>query len=211
MSIGLPTAPASDSTLDLNRFLHRLSEYPGVYDALQILAGRPIVAAALRRWLRGVDGTVLDVGGGTGQLKTLLPRHARHFCLDVDRRKLARYAAKFDDAVAIGGDALCLPVRSTCLERAAFVAVSHHLADDQFDVALAELARVLRPNGVLFFFDAVWVPDSRVSSFLWRRDRGAHPRTIEQLTQALQRRFRVVDPIAITAWHRYFGCHCRQL
>lgn len=193
----------------LNRSLHWLAAIPAVYDAIQLLAGRPIVAAAIRRWLAQESGLVIDIGGGTGYLKTLLPRGMRHVCIDVEIPKLRRYVAKSVDAMPVAGDVMNLPLRTGSVDHIALVAVSHHLSDEEFELALRELARVLRPTGVLFFFDALWAPEFRVSRLLWHRDRGAHPRTREQLIDSLHRHFRVVDRIAVTAWHRYLGCRCQ--
>jgi ubiquinone/menaquinone biosynthesis C-methylase UbiE len=191
--------------------LHRLAARSRVYDAIQFVTGGPVVAGIMRRWLAGARGIVVDVGGGTGRLKTLLPSNARHVCVDVDGLKLSGYAAKFDDALAIHGEASMLPFRSGAVEAITFVAVSHHLSDEQLTRVLDEIARVQSSRGTFFFFDAIQVPDRFVSRLLWRHDRGAYPRTKEQLVAVLHRHFRVVDCFEHTIVHRYVACRCERL
>jgi ubiquinone/menaquinone biosynthesis C-methylase UbiE len=137
--------------LNLNRVLHSFATHPVVYDALQFLAGRWFIASALRKWLMNERGLVVDVGGGTGNLKTLLPSDVRHVCVDTDQMKLSGYGSKFRDALPLYGDAMCLPVRSGVAPLVAFIAVSHHLTDAQLDVALGEIARIQAPTGSFFF------------------------------------------------------------
>lgn len=45
---------------------------------------------------------------------------------------------------------------------------------------------------------------------LWRHDRGAYPRTKEQLVSACSA-LRLVDCFEHTIWHRYPGCRCQRL
>ena len=195
--------------MNLNGALHRITAYPRVYDALQVVAGRPLVAAVLRKWLAHERGLVIDVGGGTGTLKSLLPSAVRHVCVDTDGMKLSGYVRKFTDAVALYGDAMQLPIRSGIAPLVTLIAVSHHLTDAEFDAALAEIARIQAPAGSLYFFDALLVPERLASRFMWRRDRGAHPRTTEEIIGRLQKHFTVVDRFEYTLWHRYLACRCQ--
>jgi SAM-dependent methyltransferase len=198
-------------SLTISPLLHRLAARPRVYDAIQFATGAPVVAGIMRRWLAGARGLVLDIGGGTGRIKTLLPPNTRHVCVDVDELKLSGYIAKFDDALAIHGDASMLPFRSGAVDAITFVAVSHHLTDGELGRVFDEIARVQSPTGTFFFFDAISVPDRFISRMLWRHDRGAHPRTQEQLVTVLRRHFRVVDCVQHTILHRYVACRCERL
>ena len=182
-----------------------------VYDAIQFANGGPISDAAMRRWLANERGLVVDVGGGTGRLKRLLPRSVRHVCIDMDELKLSGYAAKHPDALPVYGDALRLPLRSGVAQLVAFIAVSHHLTDTELAQALGEAARVQAPTGTVFFLDAILAPDRRASRFLWRHDRGAHPRTKERLLYELKKCFRVVEQFEYTLVHRYLVCRCQRL
>ncbi len=191
--------------------LHRLATQPRIYDAIQFMTGSLVIAGLMRHWLAGVRGLVIDIGGGTGRIKTLLPLNSRHVCVDLDELKLSGYAAKFDDALPVHGDASMLPLRSGAVDAITFVAVSHHLTDDELGRVFKEIARVQSPNGTFFFFDAIEVPDRFLSRLLWRHDRGSYPRTKNQLVTELQRHFRVVDCFEHTIMHRYVACRCERL
>src|SRR4051812_36602460 len=175
--------------MTLNQALHRIANAPGGYDALQWVAGRSLVANVIRKWMANERGLLVDVGGGTGTLKTLLPAAVRHVCIDPDPVMLAGYAAKFGDGLPLFGDAVRLPVRDGAAPLVALIAVSHHLTDNQFEDALTEIARIQAPRGSFFFFDALLVPERLASRFMWRRDRGAHPRTAADIIARLQQHF----------------------
>lgn len=91
------------------------------------------------------------------------------------------------------------------------IGVSHHLTDAELDVAIGEIARIQTPTRSFFFFDPVLAPDRMASRFLWRRDRGAHPRIAKQIVGLLQKHVQVVQRFEQTVWHRYLGCRCRPL
>jgi SAM-dependent methyltransferase len=191
--------------------LHRVAAYSWGYDAFQVLAGRSFVSITLRRWLRNVRGLVVDVGGGTGFIKTVLLPGGRHVAIDLDSLKLRGYTTKFVDAQALFGDARRLPVRTGAVSTVMFVAVSHHLTDPELDDAFAEIARVQTADGSLFFFDALLLPDRLASRFMWGRDRGAYPRKAADLIGRLQRRLRIVEQFEVTLRHHYLACRCQSI
>jgi SAM-dependent methyltransferase len=192
-------------------FLRRLASQPRVYDAIQFMAGSRVAAGIMRRWFAGARGLVVDVGGGTGRIKTLLPSNTRHVCIDLDELKLSGYAAKFDDGLAVQGDASMLPLRSGAVDAITFVAVSHHLTDQGLSRVFDEIARVQSPHSTFFFFDAIHVPGRLLSRLLWHHDRGSYPRTKNQLVTELRRHFRVIDCFEHTILHRYVACRCERL
>jgi SAM-dependent methyltransferase len=93
------------------------------------------------------SATVLDLGAGTGKLTRLLvPTFDRVIAVepaDAMRRELATSCPGVD---AIAGSAEDIPLASASVD-AVFVAEAFHWFD--WDRALAEIARVLRPPGAL--------------------------------------------------------------
>jgi SAM-dependent methyltransferase len=184
----------------LGRSLARIVSLPAVYDVVQRAAGARPILARLRSALAPAAGrTVLDVGGGTGTLETVLPAGARYVWLDPDDRKLAGFRAK-SQSLAILGDATRIPLRDDSVDWCVSVAVSHHLDDEAFGAMLSEIRRVTRDRFV--FLDAVVTPRLR-SRFLWHYDRGRHPRTAEALRRELAARFEIASATEFSVHHRY--------
>ena len=161
-------------------------------------------------WLRLAAGAlVLDVGGGTGSLKSLLGDGVHHVCIDLERPKLNGYAARFEDSNPVQADATALPVRTGSVQMVVLALVTHHLTDIDLATVLRESARVLAPQGVLVLYDAVWAPRRLAGRLLWRYDRGSNPRTAVQLSTALDRHFRIIDRRDFAVFHRYAAFRCQ--
>lgn len=184
----------------LSRVLHAVVAVPAVYDLVQRLAGREAIQRKLHDALGDAqNAAVLDVGAGTGTLQGALPASADYVWLDNDLQKLSGFRAKSHGA-AIVADATRLPLKDMSVEWAVSVGVSHHLRDDGFDLMLDELRRVALERVV--FLDAVWT-SAIASRVLWRYDRGAHPRTAEELRRRFEDRFELVSDETFAIRHTY--------
>jgi SAM-dependent methyltransferase len=192
--------------------LHRIASHPAAYDRIQRVAGVGIVHRHVAPWLRFTPGAlVLDVGGGTGRLKTMMTGGVRHICLDLERPKLSRYVTTYRDARPLQADATALPVRDGTVDAVTLALVTHHLTDDQIEHVIDEAARVLGRDGVLLLYDAVWAPARRTGRFLWKHDRGRYPRTAEQIATALRRRFDITEAKQFGVFHAYTAFLCRPM
>jgi SAM-dependent methyltransferase len=105
--------------------------------------------ARLADALRDVTGRILDAGCGTGGLLASLPATpgVTRFGLEYHAPAAARAAAKSRAAVACGSIA-ALPFAAASFDAAVAADVLCHAGVDP-PAALAELARVLRPGGLL--------------------------------------------------------------
>ncbi len=101
------------------------------------------VTDALRPWLPA--GRVLEIGVGTGAIAADLGRPAP-LGVDLSMPMLVQAAARLGPRIA-QGDVVQLPVRGGSLDAVVAVNVLHLLPD--LPAALAEVARVLRPDAVL--------------------------------------------------------------
>jgi SAM-dependent methyltransferase len=93
------------------------------------------------------DATVLDVGAGTGKLtRVLAARYARVIALEPLEELRAILAERVPQAEALPGVAEAIPLDDGSVDAVFTGQAFHWFAND---VAVAELARVLRPGGVL--------------------------------------------------------------
>ena len=93
------------------------------------------------------DATVLDVGAGTGKLtRVLAARYAHVIALEPLAEMRAILAAEVPSAEALPGVAEAIPLDDAAVDAVFTGQAFHWFAND---VAVAEIARVLRPGGVL--------------------------------------------------------------
>ena len=113
------------------------------------------------RWLKSVlelppGGVILEVGCGRGAGAQLIREHfrpARLHAQDLDERmirKAKRYLSPEarQEMLLFVGDTVQLPYRHAVMDAVFCFGVLHHIPDWQS--ALGELARVLKPGGVLY-------------------------------------------------------------
>jgi ubiquinone/menaquinone biosynthesis C-methylase UbiE len=77
--------------------LHKVVSIPTIYDLSQKLAGGDVARAVLKKEFSILPkaGSALDVGGGTGLMRPLLPANWEYTCLDNDPQKLSGFRKKF--------------------------------------------------------------------------------------------------------------------
>jgi len=85
------------SKMILRSWIHKLVSIPAVYDLTQKLAGGNISQEILRQELSSLPktGSALDVGGGTGLMRSFLPANWEYTCLDNDPQKISGFHRKF--------------------------------------------------------------------------------------------------------------------
>ena len=106
--------------------------------------GRPGWPPALLERLPVASGPKLDLGAGTGKLTRLLEPPV--FAVDPSEEMLARLRAEAPHARALLGHAEAIPLPDASVD-SVFVAEAFHWFAT--DAAAAEIARVLRPGGLL--------------------------------------------------------------
>jgi SAM-dependent methyltransferase len=93
------------------------------------------------------DSTVLDIGAGTGKLtRVLAARYARVLALEPLGEMRAILEQRVPEAEALAGVAEAIPLEDASVDAVFTGQAFHWFAND---VALAEIARVLRSGGVL--------------------------------------------------------------
>jgi SAM-dependent methyltransferase len=150
----------------------------------------------------------LDVGGGTGLNRPYLPIGWKYFCLDPDPQKLEGFRARFPSDEAVKASACEIPFDNESIDLCIMTAVSHHLTNEKFRLALCEIRRVLRPGGKFMLMDAVWNPANLIGRFLWSLDRGSFPRNTEKLEHFIQTELFIERRVFWKVHHEYalFWC-----
>lgn len=182
-----------------------------LYDAVQRAAGLERLKRRVSPILGRLEpGTLLDVGAGTGSFYGLLPTHVKYVPVDVDRRKLDRLVDKHKGLNGIVASAIALPFDDASFDYTLSTNVAHHLSDPDFELMVAELARVTRQR--LVFVDSLRV-NRLASRILWSIDRGSYPRSYGELIAKLTSRFTSQQAETFTLLHRYVlfvGAPCAE-
>ncbi len=141
-----------------------IEQVPALYDAGMAVLDRGV----LGRWRRSLvqedaSGPLLEVGCGTGRTLRLHPRGAGVVGIDPDRGVLRSARRKAPGALLVQARAEALPFREgafgTVVSSLVFCSV------DEPEVALGEVARVLRPGGSLRMLEHVR-PRTRVGGWI---------------------------------------------
>ncbi len=160
---------------------------------------------------------VLDLGCGGGRHAFESARRgARVVALDTDRTELGQVTAVFaamaeageipegGSGMAVAGDATSLPFPDSSFDKIIAAEVLEHLPADQ--IAMNEIARVLRPGGMVAVTVPAWLPER----ICWRLSDdyhnipGGHIRifTRRELVLKLRR-----SGLAVTGQHRAHALH----
>lgn len=109
---------------------------------------RPEYPEAALQWLLAAPAQrVADIGAGTGKLTGVLARLGHHVtAVEPDDRMRAQLSRRLPDITALDGTAEEIPLPDAAVDAVAFGQAWHWV---DVDAVSAELARVLRPGGVL--------------------------------------------------------------
>jgi SAM-dependent methyltransferase len=170
-----------------------LLDHPRVYDLVQTFGRWHLTAGRLRSLLADAAGqTVLDMGAGTGNLAPLLPPDADYVAIDNDPARIRSLERKVPGARCIVGSALDTGLEDDAVDWSVCNGLAHHLEDLDVPRLMAELARVTRER--LVFVEPLWPGGRLLNAFLWRYDRGSHPRPESTVLAALEAHF-VLDHV----------------
>ncbi len=184
--------------------LHKVAANPRVYDWIQQAVGCERVFSRVQRHFELSPGrSVLEVGAGTGLLRSYLPVQSKYIWLDSDPQKLQGFRQKYGSAAAILGDATQIGLGSGVVDDVLCASVTHHIPDETVASLFAEAARVARER--LIFLDPVLSPSCR-SRLLWSLDRGSFPRRPERLRELIAVDFVIEAEEEFEVMHRYLLC-----
>jgi SAM-dependent methyltransferase len=148
------------------------------------------------------SGTVLDLGGGTANARSLWPDDWDYLSVDPDQR-LATLENADQKMHRLVGDASQLGLVADSIDVVLMKNVSHHLDDTTWSGALSEVRRILKPDGYFIFVDALWTQNRIVSRLAWTVDAGRFPRVSDKIEDAIATAFDVESVERLTLIH-----HC---
>jgi SAM-dependent methyltransferase len=187
--------------------ISRVVSNPRVFEIqTAILRGHRLIESVLPLVSRITDGhssgTVVDVGGGTANARSLWPAGWTYISLDPDQR-LVGFNNSDETMQRLVGDASKLALLDSSVDVVFMKNVSHHLDNTQWPNALTEIRRVLKPDGHFLFVDALWSQYRLISRLAWSVDAGRFPRVSEKVEKAIAESFDVEDVQRLTMIH-----HC---
>jgi ubiquinone/menaquinone biosynthesis C-methylase UbiE len=142
--------------------------------AIDVMLGNAEMGKLRTRAMEGLNGTVVEIGFGSGTNVPYYPREVERV-LAVDPatvgRKLAakRLAASETPVEFIGLDGQSLPLEDASVDNALSTWTLCTIGD--VDAALAEIHRVLKPGGRLYFLEHGLSDDPKVARRQHRFDR----------------------------------------
>lgn len=163
------------------------------FDFLSHIYDRALPFKGLPDWLEygnlPVEGSLLDVGGGTGRVAAALQPYVNHIVVvDASPGMLRQASEKQIDSLRCYSERLCFPDQA--FDRVIMVDAFHHIIDGA--VTISEMWRVLKPGGKIIIHE----PDIR-SPVVWI------VAIVEKI--ALMRSHFVSPPAIVRMFSRYDG------
>jgi ubiquinone/menaquinone biosynthesis C-methylase UbiE len=128
---------------------------PKIYSRLMNLFYTRALVGQIRTLLHPEPGlTLLDLACGSGDLADVAPP-LRYVGTDIDVRRV-RLASRGGSLSVLVSNARSLPLQDGSVDRVLAAGLFHHLSDAEAAAVLREIARVLRPGGLVVVLDAIW-------------------------------------------------------
>ena len=152
------------------------------------------------------SGRWLDVGCGP---RSLVAQSLPGTLVGIDSVTELLLETQHDGVICVCASAAALPFAAARFDGVVCFGLLHHLNDTDADLALVEMRRVLRTDGIILLLDNVR-PSSVVrrpfAALLRALDRGGHIRTEDALRRLLARRGFHLGPRFTYSWVGLEGC-----
>jgi ubiquinone/menaquinone biosynthesis C-methylase UbiE len=177
----MPPRPPSDAP-----GASRWDAHAGAYGTPETLRGPDLDVALRVTRVRGTEHLVDVATGGGGAALAFGPSVARVTALDPSAAMVAGAVARLREAgVAAAGvqaEAGALPLADACCQLVTCRIAAHHFPD--VPAALAEVRRILGPDGTLVLIDSLAPDGPAAAAFLDRVERQRDPTHVRSLTRA---------------------------
>ena len=187
--------------------LRKVLEAPRAFDAYQrLVGGHESKRRFVEEYVRATPGdSVLDIGCGTGALRTLMPQRLTYLGVEIDSSYVELARSRLGD----DGEIVCADIGSFEMppgrefDLAIAYGVFHHLDDRTAAHAVDIAAAALAEAGRFVISEPCWVPaQGAFERLLMRLDRGRFVRTIDGYVALVRSRFGRVDTHVVRDTYR---------
>ena len=195
--------------------LRKVLAVPRLYELCQNLVGAKSsgewIAKRVLRW-SGAE-KVVDMGCGPGDIRKYLPADVDYWGFDISEDYIRRARRRFPTgATFLSGtarDFLDNPDNPLNVADLVFcIGLLHHLNDDEAIEVLELSKRIMKPGGRSVYLEPVFLlHQTRLSTWLMRRDRGRHVRSEQEWKDLMGRVFDSYSTSIVTGLSRIPWVH----
>jgi 2-polyprenyl-3-methyl-5-hydroxy-6-metoxy-1,4-benzoquinol methylase len=159
--------------------IRRLLEFGVVYNfAMDLLGWQKGLTRLVTEFIRPQVGMkILDIGCGTSEVLTRMPKDINYFGIDLNEKYIAKNKIKYPYAKF----ETCKATDLHSTEKFDLIicsALLHHLENNEVEILLKTISNLLLPTGRVVILDPVKVPNQQfIAKFLINIDRGQNIKT----------------------------------
>lgn len=167
-------------------FIHKILDYPLIYNLTQkvlslIAFGNKGMEFFLKNGLGSVEGTVLDIGCGTGRFAKIFGE--RYAGID-NNRQYIDYACQKHKGKFYVADSAKINFLGQRYDYVLSICTFHHLSDAQIQETVKEMIKIV--NKEIYIIDPVYPSKLNIIGYLlFKLDRGKYRRTFAQFYNLL--------------------------
>lgn len=167
-------------------FIHKILDYPLIYNLAQkilslIAFGNKGMEIFLKNELGSAEGTVLDIGCGTGRFAKIFGE--RYTGIDCNRQYID-YARQKNKGKFYVADAAKIDFLGQKYDYVLSICTFHHLSDAQSQETVKEMVKIA--NKEIYIIDPVYPSKLNIVGYLlFKLDRGKYRRTFVQFNNLL--------------------------
>ena len=166
---------------------------PNLFDNIANLFYNEQITNSIKEFVEPAQGlTLLDAPCGSGTLHEICVP-CTYYGIDMDADRVEKATESYSDGIFSISDAANLDFPDDKFDRILAAGLFHHVDDETAFKIVNEFGRLLKPDGKLIVFEAIW-PRNRFNLFgyaMRKMDQGNYVRTSEQYLSFLNELFAI--------------------